>query len=144
MLVDARNWRREIPESSLVFMAVLPIFMSQCGRVLRPWLGRIALFGFLRVTYWQLFDLIWYHSLQSKLCPPCDRSEDTPMWEDSRYFWVVHCKNHWFHVRKNLFFRHRIPLAETDAVTPRPAIDCRFRARCDQCGKEYLYKPSEV
>jgi len=66
------------------------------------------------------------------------------MWEDSRYFWVVHCKNHWFHVRKNLFFRHRIPLAETDAVTPRPAIDCRFRARCDQCGKEYLYKPSEV
>ena len=66
------------------------------------------------------------------------------MWENSRYFWVVHCKNHWFHARKNLFFRHRIPLAETDALTSRPAINCRFRARCDECGKEYIYKPSEV
>jgi hypothetical protein len=66
------------------------------------------------------------------------------MWEDSRYFWVVPCKNHWFHIRKNLFFRHRILLAETDAITPRPAIDTRFTVRCDQCGKEYLYKPSEV
>jgi hypothetical protein len=36
------------------------------------------------------------------------------------------------------------PLAETDAVAPRPAIDCPFRARCDECGKEYVYKPSEV
>ncbi len=70
--------------------------------------------------------------------------EATRMWEDSRYCWVVHCKNHWYHVRKNLFYRHRIPLAETDAVTPRPPIDCRFRARCDECGKEYFYKPSEV
>ncbi len=33
------------------------------------------------------------------------------MWEDSRYFCVDLCKNHWFHVRRNLFFRHRIPLA---------------------------------
>lgn len=66
------------------------------------------------------------------------------MWEDRRYFWVVLCKNHWFHVPKNLFFRHRIPLGETDAVTPCPAVDCRFRVRCDECGKEYLYKPSQV
>jgi hypothetical protein len=66
------------------------------------------------------------------------------MWEDSRYFWVVHCKNYWFHMRKNLFFRHRIALGETDAVTPRPAIDSRFKARCDECGAEYVYKPSEV
>jgi hypothetical protein len=66
------------------------------------------------------------------------------MWENSRYFWVVHCKNYWFHARKNLFFRHRIALAETDAISSRPAIDSRFRARCDECGKEYLYKPSEV
>lgn len=47
-------------------------------------------------------------------------------------------------VRKNLFFRHRISLAETDAITSRPAIDCRFRARCDECGKEYFYKASDV
>lgn len=66
------------------------------------------------------------------------------MWEDSRYFWVVLCKNHWFHVRKNLFFRHKILLGETDAITPRPAIDQRFKVRCDECGKEYTYKPSEV
>jgi hypothetical protein len=66
------------------------------------------------------------------------------MWEDSRYFWVVHCKNHWFHARKNLFFRHKIPLAETDSFSSRPAIEGRFRARCDECGKEYVYKPSEV
>ena len=63
------------------------------------------------------------------------------MWEDSRYFWVVLCKNHWFHLRKNLFFRHRIPLAETDAVAARPAVDCRFKVRCDECGKEYVYNP---
>ena len=66
------------------------------------------------------------------------------MWEDRGYFWVVLCKNHWFHLRQNLFFRHRIPLGETDAVTSRPAIDERFRVRCDECGKEYTYKPSEV
>ena len=69
------------------------------------------------------------------------------MWENSRYFWVVLCKNHWFHIRKNLYFRHRILLAETDAITPRPAIDCcfaTFTARCDECGKEYIYKLSEV
>lgn len=72
------------------------------------------------------------------------RLEAARMWEDSRYFWVVLCKNRWFHLRQNLFFRHRIPLAETDAITPRPVVDCRFRVRCDECGKEYLYKPSEV
>jgi hypothetical protein len=66
------------------------------------------------------------------------------MWEDSRYFWVVLCKNHWFHLRKNLYFRHRIPLAETDAITPRPPVDSPFRARCDECAKEYVYKPAEV
>jgi hypothetical protein len=66
------------------------------------------------------------------------------MWEDSRYCWVVLCKNHWFHIPKNLFFRHRIALAETDAVMPRPSIKDRFTVRCDECGKEYIYKPSEV
>ncbi len=60
------------------------------------------------------------------------------MWENSRYCWVVLCKNHWFHVRRNILFRHRIALGETDAVTPRPAIDAHFRVRCDECGKEYI------
>lgn len=26
------------------------------------------------------------------------------MSEDSRYFWVVLCKNHWFHVRRGMYF----------------------------------------
>ena len=68
------------------------------------------------------------------------------MWEDNRYFWVVLCKNRWFHIRQSLSinFRHRIPLYETDAVTPSPVLNCQFRVRCDKCGKEYSYKSSEV
>jgi hypothetical protein len=66
------------------------------------------------------------------------------MWVDSHYCWVVLCKNHWFHFRQNLFFRHRIPLAETDPLAPRPSLDDHLRVRCDDCGKEYFYKPSEV
>jgi len=66
------------------------------------------------------------------------------MWEDSRLFWVVLCKNHWYHVRQSLFFRHRIPLGETDAMASCPVVDCPFRAQCDECGKEYSYKPSDL
>ena len=67
------------------------------------------------------------------------------MWEDGSYFWVVLCRNKWFHVRQSLslFFRHTIPLGETDEVTPVP-VAARFTVRCDECGKEYSYKPSEV
>jgi hypothetical protein len=66
------------------------------------------------------------------------------MWVDSHYCWVVLCKNHWFHLRQNLFFRHRIPLAETDPVAPRPVLEGRFRVRCDDCHKEYFYKRTDV
>jgi hypothetical protein len=72
------------------------------------------------------------------------RSVRKGMWVDSHYSWVVLCKNHWFHLRQNLFFRHRIPLAETDPVSPRPSLEGRFSVRCDDCRKEYFYKPSEV
>jgi hypothetical protein len=65
-------------------------------------------------------------------------------WEDSSYCWVVVCKNHWVHRRPNIFHVHRIPLVETDAVTPRPKIDRPILVRCDLCLKEYAYKPSEV
>ena len=65
-------------------------------------------------------------------------------WEDSSYYWVVVCKNHWVHRRPNIFHVHRIPLGETDAVTPRPIIERPIVVRCDLCGKEYAYKPSEV
>lgn len=66
------------------------------------------------------------------------------MWEDSNYCWVVLCKNSWFHLRQSLFSSHRIPLGETDAVMSAPALDGPFAVRCDECGKEYLYKPSEL
>jgi hypothetical protein len=65
-------------------------------------------------------------------------------WEDSSYCWVVVCKNHWFHRRPNIFHVHRIPLGETDAVTPRPKIGRPFLVRCDDCRTQYAYKPSEV
>jgi hypothetical protein len=73
-----------------------------------------------------------------------EKVERKEMWVDSHYRWVVLCKNHWYHLRQNIFFRHRIPLAETDPVSPRPSLEGRFRVQCDDCRKEYLYKPSEV
>jgi hypothetical protein len=66
------------------------------------------------------------------------------MWEDNSYCWVVICKNNWFHKRANLFYKHRIPLAETDVYAPPPALKGSFPVRCDECHKEYLYKPSDV
>jgi hypothetical protein len=73
-----------------------------------------------------------------------EKVERKEMWVDSHYCWVVLCKNHWYHLRQNIFFRHRMPLAETDPVSPRPSLEGRFRVQCDDCRKEYLYKPSEV
>lgn len=66
------------------------------------------------------------------------------MWEDVQYCWVVLCKNYFYHVRQNLFHRHRIPLGITDAISTRPVINTRFGVRCDDCGKLYLYESSEV
>jgi len=77
-------------------------------------------------------------SEEKKIEPPKE------MWVDSNYCWVVVCKNHWFHGRGNFFSVHRIPLGETDAVLPRPGIDKPFLVRCDECGKEYTYTPSDV
>src|SRR5215472_11494647 len=75
---------------------------------------------------------------EEKIEPPKE------MWVDSNYCWVVVCKNHGFHGRGNFFSAHRIPLGETDAVMPRPRINKPFRVRCDECGKEYTYQPSDV
>ena len=66
------------------------------------------------------------------------------MWEDANYCWVVLCKNHWFHMRQNFLFRHRIPLCETDAVAPLPRLGKHFTVRCDDCRKVYTYKPKDV
>ncbi len=63
---------------------------------------------------------------------------------ESQYFWIVRCKNHSFHHRQNLFFEHKIPLAETDAVLPPPNLKDRLWVRCDECGREYSYGPEEI
>jgi len=68
----------------------------------------------------------------------------TGAWQDIRYYWVVLCKNYFFHMRQNLFFRHRIPLGVTDPFSPVPSLDGPFKVRCDDCGKTYSYKPSDV
>ena len=65
-------------------------------------------------------------------------------WEDPNYCWVVLCKNHWFHMRQNFLFRHKIPLAETDAVTPLPPLGKPFTVRCDECRRTYTYRPKDV
>lgn len=66
------------------------------------------------------------------------------MWVDSEYCWVVVCKNDSFHRHPNVNNVHRIPLGQTDAVEPRPAIDKPFSVACDECRKEYVYRPLEV
>ena len=63
---------------------------------------------------------------------------------DSQYCWIVICKNHKFHRQQNLFSGHRIALGETDAITPHPPVDGLLNVRCDECGKEYSYRPAEV
>lgn len=61
-----------------------------------------------------------------------------------QYYWVVICKNNKFHRHQNLFSGHRILLGETDAFMPQPALDGTLPIRCDECGKEYDYRPADV
>lgn len=65
-------------------------------------------------------------------------------WNGSNYCWVVICKNHHFHHKQSHFYAHKIPLAETDSFETLPVFATRLIVRCDECGKEYVYKPSEV
>jgi hypothetical protein len=81
---------------------------------------------------------------QSHLSAASPVATGKELWVNGNYYWVVVCKNHWFHRHPNIFNVHRIPLGETDSVLPRPSIDSRFSARCDECGKQYVYKRSEV
>jgi hypothetical protein len=63
---------------------------------------------------------------------------------DGQYFWVVLCKNHKFHKRENLFFEHKIPLGETDAIQPPPVVNGGLSVRCDDCGHEYTYQSKDL
>jgi len=66
------------------------------------------------------------------------------MWDDVRYCWVVVCKNHWFHRRRNFFSGHKIPLGEAAPFAPCPVPGPPFHVRCEECVKVYLYDPIEV
>ncbi len=66
------------------------------------------------------------------------------MWDNDNYCWAVICKNKWFHRRESLRYGHKIPLGPTDAFSAPPVLNGPFTARCDGCGKEYSYKPSEL
>jgi hypothetical protein len=43
-----------------------------------------------------------------------------------------------------LFFEHKIPLGETDAIQPPPALNGGLKVRCDDCGQEYTYQPKDL
>ena len=64
--------------------------------------------------------------------------------EDEPWCWVVICKNQNYHRRQNLYSGHKIPLGETDAFSPPPALDVRLTVRCDECGEENTYDPAEL
>ena len=66
------------------------------------------------------------------------------MMEEKNYCWVVLCKNRWFHFRRSFFKGHQIPLGQTDSAESLPLVDDSFPAPCGDCGKEYVYKASEV
>jgi len=65
-------------------------------------------------------------------------------WEQSAYAWVVICRNAKVHLHVNVNAGHKIPLAETDAFAPPPALSGPFTVLCDECGKEYSYEPDEL
>ena len=66
------------------------------------------------------------------------------MWEDTHYCWVVLCKNFWCQIRQSAFYKHRIPLAETDIYSQAPQIKTKLKVRCYLCQREYFYGPTEV
>lgn len=67
------------------------------------------------------------------------------MWSDEKqYYWVVICKNGRFHAKHNALFGHTIRLAETDAYSGPPTLSVSFAVRCEECGKEYSYRPVDV
>ena len=65
-------------------------------------------------------------------------------WDNPSYCWVVICKNKRFHRHANTMFGHKIPLAETDAVSAPPAVSGPFVVQGDECGEEYTYRAEEV
>lgn len=67
------------------------------------------------------------------------------IWDDSiPFYWVVICKNKNFHRQLSRLYSHLIPLGETDAIEPVPALSDNFSIRCDECGKDLIYAPADV
>ena len=66
------------------------------------------------------------------------------MFGERDYFWVVLCKNHRFHHIGNPSYLHQIAIGETDAHSPLPVLTERVIVRCDNCGEQFSYKPTEI
>jgi hypothetical protein len=68
------------------------------------------------------------------------------MWdeENQEYYWVVLCKNHQYHFKQSQAAGHPILLGETDSVSPPPHLEMDFTVDCEDCGREYSYRPREL
>lgn len=62
------------------------------------------------------------------------------------HYWVATCKNTEYHVQKNPFHGHRIPVGKTDAHSPLPAVHGTIDIQCDDplCGRTYSYTGPEI
>ena len=67
----------------------------------------------------------------------------SPWNETEQYVWAVICKNRKYHSRQNVSSGHKIPLGETDAITPPPVI-AGLTVRCDDCGEEHQYDSDDL
>ena len=73
----------------------------------------------------------------------CNKMGSADPWSNATYFWVVICRNVKAHKGENVMFGHKVALAETDAFEALP-VTGPLLVKCDGCGEEYIYEPSEV
>ena len=92
----------------------------------------------------QVYELELLQAAKNEIHGITEAVESTnELWANPDYFWIVLCKNERFHHKSNHNYAHRIPLGQTDTVSPKP-VSQPFTARCNSCAKEYVYQPSEV
>ena len=92
----------------------------------------------------QVYEVEFLKAAKNEIHGITEAVESTnELWANPDYFWIVLCKNERFHHESNHNYAHRIPLGQTDSVSPKP-VSQPFKARCNSCGKEYVYEPSDV
>jgi len=65
------------------------------------------------------------------------------MWEDNSYCWVVLCKNNCFTIER-IYSPSMVSAWRDRCLHTCAGSESSFTVRCDECHKEYLYKPSDV